>query len=185
MATLFTWDAKWLPPPKRGKPVKIERVSAESGISMIVKGWDTYAESMKEDARGVVKETAGRIQADAVNEAPVYLAKLRQSVRLEPAGPDAIRIVAGGPAAQYAAFIEYGTRSGRPSIEALENWMRRKGISPKIKSTHKGRPYHEAAAAIQKKIMRSGIKGKAFFFPALEKNRQFFVDEMRKVLKGA
>jgi hypothetical protein len=190
MAQYITWSAKFLPPPSRkgsqGSAAKsASDVPAERGVAIIVEGIQEYSNAIKKSAKIVLNQTAAAIATDARESADgpggrfVYLGKLRQSIRGPlPDGDLGVKVVMGGAAAPYAPFFEYGTRSGKPSIEAIMHWMKRKGIAPKPPNT----TIRQAAGAIQKKIMRTGTPAHPSLFPAFEKHRQEFIDKMRAIL---
>lgn len=179
-----TFSATWAPGPKRGRPRTIFNAPADRAVSVVIEGINEYAQGRITAARDVMKKVAGDIETDAKNTATHYTRAMAKSVKPVSEGPDRIRIQAGGPGAPYAPFVELGTRSGRPSIEAIEKWMKRKGIEPRIKSTRKKRPYYDAAVAIQKKIMRSGIPPQPFLFPAFFRHRNAFIDGVRDAIRG-
>ncbi len=123
-------------------------------------------------------------QADAKRLTPVDEGHLRNSIGVNRAEPNNLKasvIVA----ANYAAYIEFGTRSfaaayvaSLPSnwqqyaatfrgktgatyndfIFRLMGWMKRKGID------------ENAAYVIARKILRNGIRPQPFLFPAVQKN---------------
>jgi hypothetical protein len=121
---------------------------------------------------------------DAKNLCPVDEGFLRNSISPVLAAPGKLNasvIVA----ANYAAYVEFGTRSFAASyvsslpsnwqqyaasfrgktggsyqdfIVRLVGWMKRKGINP------------NAAYVIARKILRFGIRARPFLFPAVQKN---------------
>jgi len=175
-AQAITWSAKWLPPPKRGKPRQVNNVPAERGVAIIVEGLHEYSQSVQDEAKAILTETAGWVQRGAVENLDAndtnYIGKLRQSVRVDAPNEWTRTISAGGATAPYAPFVEFGTRSGAPSIEKIEHWMKRKGITPLTGDLRK------SAALIRKKIMRSGIPPQPFLFRSFERHRQTFINRM-------
>jgi len=179
----ITWYANWLPPPKHGKPGSANGVSAERGVKVVIDGLHEYAESVLVEAKAVLLEETAAIHKEAVRDAPSAMGQLRQNIRISAPSEWSRRVGAGGAAAPHAPFLEYGTRSGAPSVEKIELWMKRKGITPLIKSSDEKRPYKDSAFAIRKKIMRSGIKAQPFLFPAFERHRQPFINKVRGIFK--
>ena len=125
--------------------------------------------------------------------APVDEGFLRNSITFEKMGLTVEIVVA----ANYAAYLEFGTRAfaaayvatlptewqafatqfkgGGGSFEDffmnIVEWVRRKGIEP------------EAAYPIAKKILRFGIAAKPFLYPAIEVNKKILIENLKAVLK--
>lgn len=125
--------------------------------------------------------------------APVDEGFLRNSITFDKF-PLSVEIVV---AANYAAYLEFGTRAfaaayvatlpaewqtfaaqfkgGGGSFEDffmnIIEWVKRKGIEP------------AAAYPIAKKILRFGIKARPFLYPAIETNKKILIDNLKAVLK--
>lgn len=116
-------------------------------------------------------------------------------------------------AAFYAPFIEFGTgkkvqvptgygdlamesgKAGKGSAgagaqsfsQAIEAWIIRKGIKPKVKATGKGSRAANAAALkqmvflIKMSILKNGIKPHPFFVPAFERFKSEVTTKLQKV----
>ena len=125
--------------------------------------------------------------------APVDEGFLRNSITFDKL-PLAVEIFV---AANYAAYLEFGTRAfaaayvatlpkewadfaaqfkgGGGSFEDffmnIIEWVKRKGIEP------------AAAYPIAIKILRFGIKARPFLYPAIETNKKILIENLKAVLK--
>lgn len=160
------------------------------GITVTInsKGLEAKLDKAKGEVSKKMMEELNRFgvltEGDAKRLTPVDEGFLRNSISYEPATLQTLKtsvIVA----ANYGAFIEFGTRAfaaqyvaSLPSnwqsyaatfrgssggsfddfIVRIMGWMRRKGIDEK------------AAYPIAKKILRYGIRSKPFLFPAVRSN---------------
>lgn len=170
-----------------------------SFLSIEVKGLkelQQYMENLNRNQRKVIRkefsEAGNQIANNMKRDAPVDQARLKNSISYIVKGDTDIEIVAQNA---YAPFVEFGTKSkfqadpevksyastfknqkGDGSvkvIDALTNWVRRKGIVATYSIKTKKRTRRNAAEAQREKkaawaifwsIKRTGIKAQPFFF---------------------
>jgi len=182
----ITYSVRWLPPAKmaarlaKQRGVKeLKNVPAERAIAVVADGMKGLAEGAHEECKAILNETASRVQGEALEAVPGALGALKQSIgiRVGEDGPYSREVYAGGPPAPYAPFIEYGTSTGAPPIEEIVAWMNAKGITPRDPDDS----VEDAAFKIRRSIMGRGIRAQPFLFPAFERARQGFLDQLRKV----
>ncbi len=128
-------------------------------------------EKLKYAAIRGMREAAAQIEGKVVltitNWKPYAIVDegtLRNSVRSFPIDHGA-RIQAGGGAAGYAAYIEYGTRPHFPPQEPIREWVRRKQITDGT-----DRAINSMAAAVIKTIGRYGTPPKPFMRRTVKRN---------------
>ena len=169
-----------------------------SSLNIEIKGdFEGKMNNLEEKVKAIVDDELNAFGlttvADAKKMAPVDEGFLRNSITFEKMGLTVEIVVA----ANYAAYLEFGTRAfaaayvatlpaewqafaaqfkgGGGSFEDffmnIVEWVRRKGIAP------------EAAYPIAKKIARFGIAAKPFLYPAIEVNKKILIDNLKAVLK--
>lgn len=172
-----TYDCRWLPPSKyAGRRKEVKNVPAEKAIVVILDGMRALVEDASAETVAILNETASDVQGAAIENAPVYLGALRQSigVRVGADGAYSREVYAGGKPAPYAPFMEYGTSGGAPPLEEIKEWMRLKGIPALTGDEDK------SAWLIRRKIMARGVRAQPFLFPAFERFRGAFLDRIRR-----
>lgn len=169
MANEITWDAKWLPPPKLGRPTSVSAVPAERGAKVLVDGMRLLERELLSKAKAVLQQEAAAIHAEATNGVPVDLGQLKQSGSVTAPTEFEREITFRAP---YAAYIEYGTYGGgNPPRDKIVAWAKRKGIAEP----------ERAAYFIQRKIRKFGTPAQPFLFPAFERHRGSFFNRMREL----
>ena len=106
------------------------------------------------------------VERTAKDEAPVDLAQLQGSIRIDKNYGKLGYIVE--PHTKYAYFAHEGRRPGRmPPVDAVEGWAKRKGMNPFI---------------LARAIGRKGTKGKKFMDIAYKKQKPVFNREATLLL---
>lgn len=166
-------------------------------ININSKGLEAKLEKAKKELAVTMSNELTRFsvltERDAKNLAPVDEGFLRRSIQSVPSTPQTLK-TSVVVAANYAAYIEFGTKSFAAAYVAtlpanwqqyaatfkggggsysdfilrLMGWMKRKGID------------ENAAYLIARKILRTGIRPQPFLFPAVQKN----VIELKKRLNA-
>ena len=164
-------------------------------FSIQFKGFDEYSKNVQNAATSLpiladleASATAIDIERLAKQAAPVNLGNLRATINHEKisAGVYAIRV-----SADYAAYIEFGTKSRVQIPSGLEQYAAQfKGPGTgkgKAKDMiyawckSKGIP-EEAWLWIYISIMVKGIKAQPFLFPAVRSQEKVFIDRIKKLL---
>jgi len=181
----ITYNATWLPPAKRldravaQRKMSVQNVPATRAIAVVVDGFASLAEGAAAECKAILNETASDVQGAAIDATPVALGPLRQSIGVR-VGQDSEfsrEAYAGGQAAPYAPFVEYGTSTGAPPVQEIVAWMTSKAIAPRDPED----TVEQAAFKIRRGIMWHGTRAHPFLFPAFERARQPFLDKLRKV----
>jgi hypothetical protein len=109
---------------------------------------------MLEKAKRVLFLSMAKMEGLAISYCPVDTGMLRSSIHLSPNYPGSVEyILAAG--VYYAAYVEYGTFSHVPPVEALKGWSGRVLGDENL------------AWAVQRKIGIRGTKSQPYFRPAL------------------
>lgn len=91
----------------------------------------------------------------------------------------------------YAGAVEYGRRAGKmPPVQDLRQWIRKKHSGPfnaiRSAAAFSGRSQDSlltsVAWAVAKHIAKHGTKPHAFFAPAVQKNRQRILNDVRDAI---
>lgn len=163
--------------------------------SVELKGFDEYADKLRQGgetlrivADAEASASAQMIARGARQRAPVNEGALRASI--QPGGSDGIYTVSAS--ANYAAYIEFGTRA-RVSVPAdlqdYANQFMGKGEGGNAKEMiyrwckSKGIP-QEAWYHIFLAIMFKGIKPQPFLFPAVDEETPKFYERLKKMLEN-
>lgn len=110
----------------------------------------------------------------------VVTGQLRASGKVQAVQDDPDAVDAGffGNGKGYAAFVEFGRRSGKmPPVDVIIQWFRKKfGLDEKAATA---RGWASARA-----IARKGTKPHPFFAPAIEKNQKAIAQEIKKAIQN-
>jgi HK97 gp10 family phage protein len=188
--------------------------SSKIGAQLIgVNALKTALDKLDADARGkaaqIIRYHALNIQNDAKRLAPVDMGLLRASIKPRFYKSGTISEISTDTG--YAAFIEFGTgpkgkqkhalggpippeyqhgtgrdKPGKALVLAILEWMKRKGIRPKVSGRGKKKKAAELSLAyvIARHIARFGTAPRPFMFPAFEKVRPEFERDMQTFLRG-
>ena len=94
----------------------------------------------------------------------------------------------------YASSVEFGRRAGRmPPVDIIKEWVRKKGLADTYTASgnrrKRGADFEASikgiAFLIARKIARVGTKPRPFLFPALRKNEDKVIAELKKAIKKA
>lgn len=94
----------------------------------------------------------------------------------------------------YASAVEFGRRAGRmPPVDIIKEWVRKKGLADTYTASgnrrKRGADFEASikgiAFLIARKIARVGTKPRPFLFPALRKNEDKVIAELKKAIKKA
>ena len=163
---------------------------AIKGLKSVLNAFKSYQDAVARETKRMVLEQAEDVEFNAINNAPVDMGGLRQSIHKEMTNEGFSFMIVVDK--EYGAYIEFGTKS-KVSIPAgledyanqfkgskgggfdvlLENikeWCKRHGIPD------------EAAFPIAMNIARNGIKARPFLFPAYEKGGIDLANELKKSL---
>lgn len=137
-----------------GNTVKIGNRSLSNALKK-------YGDSIIDEVKRIVVETAYIIHSNAQALAPVDENNLRDSIEVEilPGGMTAIVRVT----AHYAIYVEYGT-----GIYAVEGNGRKT-------------PWRYYSDKLGRFVTTEGMKPQPFWDPAVDKGRRHFQKEMRKL----
>lgn len=164
------------------------------GLDATLKKFDRLANKSKDDIQSALNAFAADVATDAVKFAPGNEGKLKQSIS------PVYGNLEGGVVASvnYAAFIEFGTRkfaaeyvstlptdwqnianskkggnggSIKGLLLALKTWFDQRGI-PKDKQFF-----------IARKILRDGVKSQPFIYPAINKNKEQLIKDIKAIFK--
>jgi HK97 gp10 family phage protein len=164
------------------------------GLDKLIKVFNDLPAQTQKELAAELDFTAGEIRDGAKRDAPTDEARLKQSISKAKTGPLEFEAVAQ---TFYAGYLEFGTKGntripagledvanslkgpasgqGNP-IDALQAWVKRKGIagtfSTKIRRRQgnkatKEQQDRQAAYMIWQKIKKFGIKPHPFFFKQL------------------
>jgi hypothetical protein len=117
------------------------------------------------------EKTQARVVNDARDAAPVFMTTLRQSILpgdIEVTKTDVTAKVVAN--ADYALFVELGTRPHFPPVDALKPWAEKKLGDENL------------AFVVARAISRRGTPARPFLGPALLKNGSFFRREIIKAV---
>lgn len=159
------------------------------GIVDVVKAMNRADERVKGATLRGMKRWAAKVIFDAQQNlrqnGSVVTGLLRQSGHVE---ADAKSVTFGffdskNGQSGYAAFVEFGRRSGKfPPIAQIRQWLHKKFGLPE------GRELDSRAFLTARWIARHGTRPHPYFQPAIDKNRASYgttiKDEVNKVLKG-
>lgn len=122
---------------------------------------------------------AREVARDAQREAPKFRSQIATSAQTEHTAP-LVHTVRFG--ARHAAYVERGTGAGgRPTLAEMLDWLRLKGITPRIP----GMSQRSLAALIRKRIAQRGIKAQPFAQPALERNIPAIAQRVRAAVASS
>jgi HK97 gp10 family phage protein len=136
-------------------------------------------------ARQSLAEAGMLIVNDAKNNLrsnhSVVTGQLRKSGRAQAVegDPDAVDVgfFSDNTQGGYAAYVEYGRRSGKmPPVEYLIQWVRKKLRLPEKEARSRG-------WAMARSIARKGTKPHPFFTPAVEKNKKAVTDAIQEAIR--
>jgi HK97 gp10 family phage protein len=155
-------------------------ISGIKGVEAAIKRIDTKA------TKGLSDEMAAsaiNIERSAKRLAPANLGKLRQSINHD-TGNSLFKSVFS--TVEYAPYVEFGTRGkaripagfeafaaqykgkgAKGAWKAIEFWIKRKGIDPKL------------TFVIFRSIMRNGISPQPFMIPAYEKEKPALLKRLK------
>jgi HK97 gp10 family phage protein len=165
------------------------------GLDKLINIFDQLPKQVQKELSAELQFTGNEIRDGAKRDAPTDEARLKQSISVAETGPLKFEVVAQ---TFYAGYLEFGTKTktvipaglesvasqlkgpvagqGTP-IDALQAWVKRKGIagtfSTKTKrrlgsKTTKEQQDRQAAFVIWQKIKKYGIKPRPFFFTQLK-----------------
>ena len=115
------------------------------------------------------------------NNHSVVTGQLRASGRAQAVegDPDAVDVgfFSEGTQGGYAAYVEYGRRSGKmPPVDYLIQWVRKKLRLPDKEARARG-------WAMARSIARKGTQPHPFFTPAVEKNKKAVTDAIQEAIR--
>jgi len=167
-----------------------------SGISEVLKKFDTLDANIQVAVKNEVNASALNIQSGAKRLAPVNFGQLRNSIYLKEKKVLNGFVFSVGSTAKYAPYVEFGTggkvsipkgfeelasgfkgkKAGtfRDMVEALTLWVKRKGIG--------GAKEESIAYAIAISILRRGISPQPFLIPSFEAEKPKLINNIKKVL---
>lgn len=160
--------------------MKIKFEIDNGSLSKAIQNIQLYGRKKQEDIVKTINKSAVNIDKNAklnlTENDSINTGALRAAMAVNPA-------ITSKPVAEvfnnlkYAAFVEYGRRSGKmPPIDAIEYWVRRKlGITAKES--------RQVAFQIARAIARNGTKPKPFFVPAFNDEKANFVRNMKTILR--
>ena len=93
--------------------------------------------------------------------------------------PDAVDVgfFSEGTQGGYAAYVEYGRKSGKmPPVDYLIQWVRKKLRLPEKEARARG-------WAMARSIARKGTRPHPFFTPAVEKNKKAVTDAIQEAIR--
>lgn len=190
-----------------------------TGFSLKVQGLERLQQvfhklpaSVRNELKAELKITADEVRDAAKKEAPADEARLRQSITTKTSGPLGFQIVAQ---TAYAGYLEFGTKTkavippglqdvansikgpapgqGNP-LEALQKWVKRKGIagiySTKTRKLSRSKKslanIKQVAFLIWRHIRKYGIKPQPYFFkqvpPAEQKLKTRLVNFIKRII---
>jgi HK97 gp10 family phage protein len=184
-----------------------------SGVSSVIRGLSTFRDKGKEAAANVVQAVAMDLRNEAINNAPAYMGKLRQSI-INKVDTSGLR-VSTEVGVFYGAFVEFGTgmyvevpaemkaealkfkgMKGEGTwidlIEDLIEWVRIKGITGtysvktrKRTGNQRDRLKEDANVAylIAMSIIKKGRKPQPYLYPAYVKHRSAVRPKLRAALE--
>lgn len=136
-------------------------------------------------ARQSLAEAGMRIVNDAKDNLrqnkSVATGQLRASGRAQAVDgdPDAVDVgfFSDNTQGGYAAYVEYGRRSGKmPPVDYLIQWVRKKLRLPEKEARARG-------WAMARSIARKGTQPHPFFTPAVEKNKKAVMDAIQEAIR--
>lgn len=163
------------------------------GLDKLLSLFNKLPKQVQSELGAEIKTTSNEFRDAAKAAAPVDESRLRSSISVKKVSESEYDVVAQ---TFYAPYLEFGTKSktvippglegfaaqfkgpagqghGNP-LEAIEAWVKRKGLASKRMKGRIGRPNYRAAAwLIWRHIKRFGIKAQPYFFkqlPTAEKN---------------
>lgn len=116
--------------------------------------------------------TQAKIVNDARASAPVYLTTLRQSILpgdIEVSRSNVKAYVVAN--ADYAAYVEFGSRPHWPPVDALKGWAQKKLGDESL------------AFVVARGIAQNGTPAKPFLGPAVLKNKSAFLRDVARAIK--
>jgi len=188
-----------------------------ANAGLILKGWKQYEAKVKKAPSLVaqrmnveVARSAQSIANEARINAPLDMGRLKGAIQAAEEKQGDWRVTVG---VNYAAYMEFGTKSrydgghgyaeyaaqfkGKGTgdyydfLNAILDWVKRKGISARYSVKTQRRLKNskaddqrelEAAEAIAFSIIRHGVKAHPFLFPAVDKERPKFYQNANKAL---
>jgi len=116
--------------------------------------FDVKNKEIKEKLKKVLFRAMIDMQKIAKQKSPVDTGRLRNSIKLFPSSPGAIKYILAATV-DYAGDVEYGTAPHFVSAKELKDWARRKLGDENV------------AGAVAEKIRRVGTNAQPFMRPAL------------------
>lgn len=165
------------------------------GLDKLISLFNQLPKSTQKELKAELEFTASEIRDGAKRDAPADEARLKQSISAKSTGPLEFEVVAQ---TFYAGYLEFGTKTktvipagleevagqlkgpvsgqGNP-IDALQQWVKRKGIAGTYSTKTRRRLGNKAtkeqqdkqvAFMIWQKIKKYGIKPRPYFFTQLK-----------------
>ena len=172
------------------------------GMSETLSKFDKYGKKVQTEIKDEVGASALKIYSDAKKNAPVNLGTLRNTIFIESVSPAANKFMFTiGARAKYAPYIEFGTggkvripagyetyasqfktKTGgtfKEMVLALMEWGLKKGYI----ESGKGAKQHAYFMAL--KMLKNGLRPRAFLIPAFEQERPKLKLRIEKTIKDA
>lgn len=170
------------------------------GVRMEVRGvpemnrrFEKKAKQINQEANRGLYNVALLILADAkilLKEAgSVVTGRLRNSGIIDRQKDETVDVVFKS---NYASAVEFGRKAGRmPPVDIIKEWVRKKGLADTYTASgnrkKRGADFEASikgiAFLIARKIARVGTKPRPFLFPALRKNEDKVIAELKKAIK--
>ena len=134
-------------------------------------------ESLAEAGMLIVNDAKNNLRSNH----SVVTGQLRASGRAQAVegDPDAVDVgfFSDNTQGGYAAYVEYGRRSGKmPPVDYLIQWVRKKLRLPDKEARARG-------WAMARSIARKGTRPHPFFTPAVEKNKKAVTDAIQEAIR--
>lgn len=190
------------------------RLNEIRGVDHLIKRLKELSAEIQSETQKALKITAEDIEQEAIAKAPTDMGALRQSIFLE-SKDNGFKFNIGANVS-YAPFLEFGTRTkvrvpagfealaakfkGQKGgtfdefLEAIEDWVKKKGITGVYSIKTRKRTGNKVNNAAEDKrvaflivmsILHKGINAQPFLIPAFIKGRLQLQKDLVKVLKRA
>ncbi|MBI5192762.1 MAG: HK97 gp10 family phage protein [Nitrospirae bacterium] len=143
------------------------------GKEQVIANVKRLTETVVRKVKTAMRTAALDVQRDAKRRVAVDTGNLRASIKAN-ISPDGLKAEIGVDKqanANYAPYIEYGTRPHWPPLSALTEWCRRHRMQGK-------------EFLIARKIARYGTKPRPFLIPAWESVKPGFIKAMQDAVKA-
>jgi HK97 gp10 family phage protein len=174
------------------------------GLDKLIKVFDQLPKSVQSELSNELDATAGEIRDGAKRDSPVDEARVRNSISSKKISAMQFETVAQS---FYAGYLEFGTKTkvsvpagledvaaslkgpvggqGNP-IDALQGWVKRKGLAGTLgaKNRNKANRERQVAFLIWRHIKKFGIKAQPYFFKQMEPAEQRLRQRLANIIKS-